>query len=76
MTRYMQEIFETYDGALEPVLRERRATFAKDDPAAIAEANRRYDDLAKDLEKLEGFVLYDGFREVYERPRRMRPSPH
>jgi hypothetical protein len=73
MTRYIQEIFEAYEGALEPILRERRAIFA---PAAIAEANRRYDDLAKDLEKLEGFVLYEGFRVVYEHPRRMRPSPH
>jgi hypothetical protein len=70
----IQEILETYDGALEPVLRERRAIFAKDDPAAIAEANRRYEDLAKDVEKLNGFVLYDGFRVVHERPRQMEPS--
>jgi 1,4-alpha-glucan branching enzyme len=38
---------------------------------AVAEANRRYNELAKDVE-LAGFVLYDGARVAAECQRRMR----
>jgi hypothetical protein len=80
MARYKLEIFETLQSTLEPVLRERRDIAAKDDSAAIAGANRRYDELATALVEakaavtLAGFVLYDGFRVVHERRRRMTPS--
>jgi hypothetical protein len=72
MARYKLEIFEIYEGMLEPVLRERRDIFAGDDASAVAEAIRLYDNLAKDVEGLKGFVLYERFRVVYERPRHMR----
>jgi hypothetical protein len=70
MPRYKLEIFETYEGTLEPVLRERSDIFAGDDASAVAEANRRYDELAKAVDEakarvtLAGVVLYDGFRVV------------
>jgi hypothetical protein len=76
MARYMLHIFEIFPGHREPILRERRAFAARDEPAAIAEANQRYDNFATDLAQLDpavvldGFVLYDGSRVVYERPRR------
>jgi hypothetical protein len=81
MARYKLEIFETYEMTIEPVLRERRDISAKDDPAAVAEANRRYEELAKALDEakaavtLAGFILYDGFRVVCEHRRWTTPLP-
>jgi hypothetical protein len=70
MAAYKQDIFETHDALLEPVLREQRYVFLCDDASAVAEAIRHYDVLAKEIDRLDGFVLYDRFRVVHECPRR------
>ena len=66
MASYAMEIFEAVPNQREPVLRERSIFAAPNDIAAIKEADRRFEDLAKKT-KLSRLVLSEGNRAVYER---------
>ena len=71
MTTYRLDVFEPREGKTAPALRHCRTFDAQNDEAAIERAKGFYDGVAAEA-RLDGFILYNGERVVYEQPRKTR----